>query len=73
MRGAGSVSRRTGRRPLVPAFGRAEPDRQTPVATAAGRYGVRRELTDISFSQTEDLEDAFFELYSQVKGGGEDA
>ncbi len=24
-------------------------------------------------TQTEDLEDAFFELYSQVKGGGEDA
>ena len=39
-----------------------------------GRKVMEGHLEDIlRETQTEDLEDAFFELYSQVKGGGEDA
>ena len=39
-----------------------------------GRKVMEGHLEDIlRATQTEDLEDAFFELYSQVKGGGEDA
>ena len=39
-----------------------------------GRKVMEGHLGDIlRETQTEDLEDAFFELYSQVKGGGEDA